>query len=386
MKAKKLFAGIMAITMLGASFTGCGTTEDSSSKSKTNAESSADSKQSDNYTDTITLVWYPNESAEDYQEARNEVGKLIEQATGKTVEQKLTTDYAIAIESLSNGTAQIGCCMGAEGYIQAKNSNDAVNPLFVQSGESGTLDDALYYSFFAVKEENAEQYLDGDSYSIENIKGRKMSFVSNSSTSGFKVPTNQIISHFAEDNLIVDDLLEGGSNAFFSEVLFGGSHQGSAFNLLSNKCDIAAFCDIELAPYVTCTEGEAAATGSVYTINDDASAPFDTVTGSKFTVIQSIPVLNGPFAYNGDTLSPKDVQSIQELFTSDEVANNELIFYPEGGMGLLEKEAAIMDPLVHDDFLKVKEVLDTKSFAEVLRPRMTRSAIWNPEESIYADS
>ena len=261
MKAKKLFAGIMAITMLGAGFTGCGTTEDSSSENKTNAESSADLKQSDNYADTITLVWYPNESAEDYQEARNEVGKLIEQATGKTVEQKLTTDYAIAIESLSNGTAQIGCCMGAEGYIQAKNSNDAVNPLFVQSGESGTLDDALYYSFFAVKEENAEQYLDGDSYSIENIKGRKMSFVSNSSTSGFKVPTNQIISHFAEDNLIVDDLLEGGSNAFFSEVLFGGSHQGSAFNLLSNKCDIAAFCDIELAPYVTCTEGEAAATG-----------------------------------------------------------------------------------------------------------------------------
>ena len=45
-----------------------------------------------------------------------------------------------------------------------------------------------------------------------------MSFVSNSSTSGFKVPTNTIISHFADDNLIVDDLLEGGSDAFFSEV------------------------------------------------------------------------------------------------------------------------------------------------------------------------
>ena len=32
---------------------------------------------------TITLVWYPNESAEDYQAARDEVGKLIEKATGK---------------------------------------------------------------------------------------------------------------------------------------------------------------------------------------------------------------------------------------------------------------------------------------------------------------
>ena len=47
-------------------------------------------------------------------------------------------------------------------------------------------------------------------------------------------------------------------------------------------------------------------------------------------------------------------------------------------MGLLEKEAAIMDPLVHDDFLKVKEVLDTKPFAEVLRPRINQKfdEIW----------
>lgn len=356
MKTKRTWIAIVAFAMLCGTLAGCGetstsSTEDASSADTASSSADTDSSSADetsaggdasgsgNYTDTITLVWYPNESAEDYQDARDEVGKLIEQATGKTVEQKLTTDYAIAIESLSNGTAQIGCCMGAEGYIQAKNANDAVNPLFVQSGESGTLDDALYYSFFAVKEENADQYLDGDSYSIDNIKGKRMSFVSNSSTSGFKVPTNQIISHFAEDNLIVDDLLEGGSDAFFSEVLFGGSHQGSAFNLLSDKCDVAAFCDIELAPYVTCTEGEAAAVGSVYTVNEDASAPFDTVPGSKFTVIQSIPVLNGPFAYNGDTLSPEDVKAIQDLFTSDEVANDELIFYPEGGMGLLEKDS-----------------------------------------------
>ena len=86
------------------------------------------------------------------------------------MEQKLTTDYAIAIESLSNGTAQIGCSMGGEGYCQAKKANDAVNPLFVLSGESGTLDDALYYSFFAVREADAENYKSGDSYSIENIK------------------------------------------------------------------------------------------------------------------------------------------------------------------------------------------------------------------------
>ena len=48
-------------------------------------------------------------------------------------------------------------------------------------------------------------------------------------------------------------------------------------------------------------------------------------------------------------------------------------------IGLLEKEAAIMEPLVHDDFLKVKEVLDTKPFAEVLRPCVNQKfeEIWD---------
>ena len=191
--------------------------------------------------------------------------------TGKKVEQKLTTDYAIAIESLSNGTAQI-CFMGAQGYIEAKEANDAVLPLFVNSGESGTLDDAKYYSFLAVEKGNEGQYADGDSYSIDNIVGKKMSFVSNSSTSGFKVPTSSIIGHFSDRNLTEDDLIEGGDDMLFSQVLFGGSHQGSAFNLMSGKADVAAFCDTEIAPYADCVEGEPNATGSVYAIKDDAGA------------------------------------------------------------------------------------------------------------------
>ena len=288
-------------------------------------------KPDNQYADTITLVWYPNESADTYSDIREEVGRLIEGVTGKKVEQKLTTDYAIAIEALSNGTAQIGCCMGGEGYIQAKNANDAVDLLFVNSDANGTLDEAMYYSFFAVLEENAADYASGDTYSIDNIQGKKMSFVSNSSTSGFKVPTNAIIEKFGAtaqwSSLTVDDLIEGGKDAFFGEVLFGGSHQGSAFNLMSGKSDVSAFCDIEINPYATLVEGEACQVGAVYEIKADADAPFDTVTGKRFTVISSTPVMNGPFAYNGDTLSPEDVAKIQNLFTSDEVANNTKLFY-----------------------------------------------------------
>ncbi len=346
-----MMIAVMTFAMLGCTgFAGCSSGNNTASEDSTVSDTAGKSS-SDKYSETITLVWYPNESAEDYQGARDEIGRLIEQATGKKVEQKLTTDYAIAIESLSSGTAQIGCAMGGEGYIQAKNANDAVNPLFVQSGESGTLDDALYYSFFAVKEENAEQYMADGSYSIDNIKGKKMSFVSNSSTSGFKVPTNAIISHFTADNLTVDDLLEGGSDQFFGEVLFGGSHQGSAFNLMSGKCDVAAFCDLELDPYAEIVSGEDCAVGSVYKIKADASAPFDSVTGQSYTVIQSTPVLNGPFAYNGDTLSPEDVKAIQDLFTSDVVSDNPLVFYNEesGEQGLYEKDSEEMCFCVVED-------------------------------------
>lgn len=89
----------------------------------------------------------------------------------------------------------------------------------------------------------------------------------------------------------------------------------------------------------------------VYTVNADATAPFDTVQGEKYTVIQSTPVLNGPFAYNGDTLSSEDVKAIQDLFTSDEVANDSRIFYSKdsGEQGLYEKKSDAMCFLTVDD-------------------------------------
>lgn len=371
----KSLATVTALMMAMSCMAGCGSTETNSEATATpeatenTAESDAtatpeatedakedDGEDSGNYADTITLVWYPNESADNFTTSRDEVGRLIEEATGKKVEQKLTTDYTIAIEAISSGSAQIGCVFGAEGYIQAKNKNDAVHPIFVNSGESGTLDDAMYYSFLAVNEEDAENYKDGESYKIDNIVGKKMSFVSNSSTSGFKVPTNIITSYFTQTSewasLTVDDLLEGGDDAFFSEVLFGGSHQGSAYNLISGKADVAAFCDTEIAPYATCVEGEENTVGAVYEINADAEAPFNTVAGERFTLIYSDPVMNGPFVYNAETLSPEDVEAIQNVFTSDEVTSNKKIYYGEDeeATGLYKRKADEKFVLVDDSW------------------------------------
>ncbi len=363
MKFSKLIKSITtltAVTAMAFSLVACGaeetsnpdnsstaaptSTEDNSSTAATGtpAPEASTPAAEDTASGTITLVWYPNESAADYQPARDEIAKLIGQATGKKVEHKLTTDYSIAIEALASGTAQI-CFMGAQGYIEANTKNAAVQPLFVNSGASGTLDDAIYYSWLSVNKGQESNYMDGDKYSIANIQGKKISFVSNSSTSGFKVPTNNIITFFSTTDewkdITVDDLAEGGDDMFFSEVLFGGSHQGSAVNLLSGKAEVAAFCDTELNTYMNLVAGEANKPGAVYEVKADASAPFDTLVGKQSFVIQSTPVLNGPFAYNSETLSADDTKKIQELFTSDDVANNPLIFVlaDSGKVGMFKK-------------------------------------------------
>ncbi|RSK55189.1 phosphate/phosphite/phosphonate ABC transporter substrate-binding protein [Bacillus canaveralius] len=292
--------------------------------------------------DTITIAWYPNESGEDLKDARDEIAKVIEDATGKKVEHKTTTDYIIAIESIANGNADLAF-MGAQGYIEANNKNDKVQPLVVPSGASGTLDDAVYHSWISVKKGNEDQFKDGDDFKIDHIVDKKFSFVSNSSTSGFKVPSEGIVSYFNEKDKYKDlkqeDLLEGGK--FFSEVLYGGSHQGSAVNLLTGKADVAAFCDTCVKNYVELADGEENTAGAVYKVMDNAAEPFNSIPGEEFVVISVTPVLNAPFTCNSETLSEEDYKAIKEAFLSDEVTNNQNIFVPKDAEtgGLFTKTA-----------------------------------------------
>lgn len=294
--------------------------------------------------DTLTIAWLPNESGADLTEARDEIGKIIEEKTGKKVEHQTTTDYIIAIEAVANGNADMAF-LGAQGYIEAHNKNEKVLPLVVPTGESGTLEDAVYYSWLAVNKENVDQYKNGDEFAIDNIQGKKFSFVSNSSTSGFKVPSTGIVDYFSQQeefkDLTAEDLLEGGEGKFFSEVLYGGSHQGSAVNLLSGKADVAAFCDTCVNNYVELADGEVNRPGAVYKVKEDAEEPFNTVVGKEFSLISVTPVLNAPFVINTDNVDEDLQAQLLEVMTSDEIANNEKVFVPEDSefSGLFKKTA-----------------------------------------------
>jgi phosphonate transport system substrate-binding protein len=281
----------------------------------------------------IVVVWYPNESGADMKDSRQAYDDLIANALGRPVEDKLTTDYAIAIESVANKNAAIGMYWGAQGYIDAHSRSAKVLPLVVNSGASGTLEDAVYYSWLCVKQGNEKQYAAGNSFKIDNIQGKKISWVSSSSTSGFRVPTSYIVTYFKKKNspnLKTDDLVEGGEGKFFNQVLFGNSHQGSAVNLLTGKVDVAAFCDTELINYADLASGKANKIGAVYQVKANADEPFKAqdLAGTKFVVINSLPVLNQPFVYNSEMFTADEVAKLKAAFTSDATSKNPKIFLP----------------------------------------------------------
>ena len=171
-----------------------------------------------------------------------EFGKILEKCAGVPVELMKTADYNIAIEAIASGKAQLAD-LGAGGFIQAQKKNSDVKSLVTTADTDGKLDGAKHFSSICVPADQMDSFKDSPNktgYSIKIINGKRMSFVSATSTSGFKVPSNAIMKVFPEDVKSSGDLTKA---SFFSKVLFGNSHPGSCVNLLQG--DTAGFIKVE---------------------------------------------------------------------------------------------------------------------------------------------
>jgi phosphonate transport system substrate-binding protein len=313
---KKVPLLLVGIFLLSSLLAGCATTASTSVKEP----------------DTITIAWTPNNASDNQQQFRAEFDKVIADATGKKVQDKLTTDYNIAMAALDSGDAQLGY-FGPFEYMTEHAKDPKIVPLVVASGPSGTLSDALYHSRLLVRKGDEGQYQSGNGYALDNLVGKKISFVSTSSTSGFNVPATAIVGYFSKQDkwksLTKDDLMQGGNGKFFSQVIFAGSHQLSLYSLLTGKADVAAVDDIDVAGYVQLAQGTDEAPGAVYTVRQDAADPFTKLGGAQFVIIDSIPVLNTPIEANSNVLSQETLDKITQALTSNQVTNDPLIFAPQ---------------------------------------------------------
>jgi phosphonate transport system substrate-binding protein len=259
-------------------------------------------------------------------EARAALIEVAARALGREIREQTTTDYAIAIEALANNNAAFSW-FGGEGYVQAHARNPKVLPLVVNS-PSDKLDNAKYYSMVAVLKENASRYMANGRFNLDAIRQKKFSFVSNSSTSGFRVPASVISRHFEVE---AQDLLEGGKDKVFADVMFGGSHQGSMFNLLSGRADVAVFCNECVYNYVDWSQADYndPEPGNVIKVLPKADPPFDAMPGREMVFIATVPVLNAPLVMNTALLTEQEAAAVTAAFTSAETASNPRIFPPK---------------------------------------------------------
>jgi phosphate/phosphite/phosphonate ABC transporters, periplasmic binding protein len=285
--------------------------------------------------DTIKVVFLPNESNDSLKKSREEFAKAIEKATGKKVQIVTTTDYNIAIETIISGKAQIAY-IGAETYLNANDRNKDVQAVLTNAGESGTIKDALYYSFIAVRGEDAENYKSENGYDLKKIKGKTMAFVTNNSTSGFVIPAKAIVKEFGLKD--TDEVLEEGK--VFSKIVFGSSHPGTQITLFKGDADVATFAIPKAFTIYELVSGEENKVGATYKVKQGAVSPFGDYAGKSFTVIKSIAVPNGPIVFNVKVLSEEDRKKIIKGLLSKEVTDNPYIFSPKTSKvrGLFLKE------------------------------------------------
>ena len=120
--------------------------------------------------DTIKIVFLPNESNDSLKQSREEFAKVIAEATGKKAEIVTTTDYNIAIENIVSGKAQIAY-LGGEAILSAADRSKDVQAVLTNAGKSGTIEDSLYYSFIAVRAEDADQYKTDGEFDLRKNNG-----------------------------------------------------------------------------------------------------------------------------------------------------------------------------------------------------------------------
>lgn len=225
---KKLISTVLAMTFgISCLATGCGGA-DKNAQADANSPGGKDG--------VFTIAYAPNESTTESADARKGLAADLSEELGCEVEEIQASDYNAIIEALRTGKADaayMGALAIALGVDRAH-----VEPI-VMKAEDGDAEKAVYHSLFITSSKNDEIN------SIQDFKGKTISFVDPDSTSGNLVPTAEIIKAFPDENLNSDMLHTNGD--FFEAVSFSGKHQAGLQAVIRGDVDIVPISDQILA-------------------------------------------------------------------------------------------------------------------------------------------
>ena len=166
----------------------------------------------------LTFAVVPAENASGVTERWAPFVAYLSKELGVKVTLRIANDYAAVIEGQRAGNIQIAC-YGSASFARARLTGvktDAFASDLNADGGTG------YYSVFFVKADSPYK-------SVDQLKGKNLGLVDPNSTSGNNVP------RFELDKMGISDV-----DAYFSKVVFTGSHENALLALSQGTVDVAA--------------------------------------------------------------------------------------------------------------------------------------------------
>jgi len=194
----------------------------------------------------LRVVFPSRTGSTEVQRKADAIAKLLSNELKMPVEAIVADDTA-AVEALKSGRAEVAFLSSRPALKAEKLAGAKLYLAEVRNDYSGG---HTYRSVFVVRDDSELQKKSDSKENLEQLKGKKMSFTSPTSGSGFIFPVGELV----KQGLVPDrDRLKG----FFSQVSYGGNYGGALQAVLRGQADVAAVSEYALkAPYITEEEGK----------------------------------------------------------------------------------------------------------------------------------
>jgi phosphonate transport system substrate-binding protein len=260
MKQLRLFTALLAIAMLVAACTGGGSSPSASTASTGGSQSTAPSASADpkaDWPDEIIIGFVPSREADALVEKIQPVADALKADLGIDVKGYVSNDYTGLVEAMGSGQADIGA-FGPFALLQARDRSGA--EIILQSVRNGG---ATYHTQWMTT--NPDKYCtdkptpDKDGWlgcngttdatkgpvgedAIAKAKGAKVSFVEQSSASGYVFPALQLSNAGVDYKTDITPIFSGGHDKSVIAVCTGQAEVGVSFDdargIAKTDCDV----------------------------------------------------------------------------------------------------------------------------------------------------
>jgi phosphonate transport system substrate-binding protein len=276
----------------------------------------------------ITFAAIPAENGSGVTERYGPFVSYLSKELGVKVTLRVANDYAAVIEGQRAGNIHIGY-YGPASFARARLTGVKTDAFVIDVNSDGSKG---YYSVFYVLANSPYQ-------KIEDLKGKNLGLVDPNSTSGNNMP------RFKLNHLGIDP------DAYFSKVIFTGSHENAVLALAQGTVDVAAnWWNSEDDSNLT------------RMLNKDMVKSSDgkTLTKADFRIIgKSDMIINSPYAYLSEL--PDDMKAAIKQAFLDAATKD-----PEAFKKLSDGKNRPWEPITNADYDKTVELI---KFVDSLRKK-----------------